>query len=77
MRKRIILSLILITAAFGPASAQDSRRGGVRTETMDRIAGQQSGNDLIWNLVGLIGLLGLFGLKSGHSDDSYHPSSVE
>lgn len=77
MPKRILLSLFLVAAATGPAPAQDNRRGGVRTETMDRLADEQSGTDLIWNLVGLVGLLGLLGLRKGHPDDSYHPASLE
>lgn len=76
MPKRIALSLFLITAAMGPAVAQDTR-GGIRTETMDRMAEQQSGMDLVWNLVGAVGLLGLLGLRKEHPEDSYHPASLE
>lgn len=76
MRKRILLSLILATAIIGPASAQDAQRGGIRTETMNRIANQND-FEIIWNAIGLLGLLGLLGLKKEHSDDSYHPSSIE
>ncbi|MES2138048.1 MAG: WGxxGxxG family protein [Pseudomonadota bacterium] len=77
MRMRMLLSLLLITAAIGPASAQTGQRGGIRTETMNRLAAQGSGNDLIWNLIGLLGLVGLLGLGTGHPDDSYHPSSID
>jgi hypothetical protein len=77
MPKRIVLSLILLTAAIGPATAQNVQRGGVRTETMERLAGQQSGNDLLWNLIGAVGLLGLLGLRQEHPDDSYHPATLE
>lgn len=77
MRTRILLSLLLITAPIGPAVAQDAQRGGVRTETMSRIAGQGADNDLIWNVIGLLGLLGLIGLGKSHPDDSYHPASLE
>ena len=76
MPKRIVLSLLLASAAVGPAAAQDTR-GGIRTETMDRIADRDAGMDLVWNLVGLIGLLGLMGLRKEHPEDSYHPASLE
>ena len=45
--------------------------------TMDRMAEQQSGMDLVWNLVGAVGLLGLLGLRKEHPEDSYHPASLE
>jgi hypothetical protein len=77
MPKRIVLSLFLIAAAISPAAAQDNRRGGVRTETMDRLAAQESGMDLMWNLIGSIGLLGLLGLRKQHAEDSYHPAPFE
>ena len=77
MPKRMILALFLAALAVGPASAQDNERGGVRTETQDRIANQQSGMELIWNVIGLLGLLGLLGLRKGHDEDSYHPASLE
>jgi len=76
MPKRIILSFFVICAVTAPAAAQD-RRGGIRTETMDRMADEDSGMDLVWNLVGAVGLLGLLGLRKEHPDDSYHPSSIE
>ena len=77
MRVRMMLALLLATAAIGPAAAQrsDFERGGVRTETQDRLAGMSY--DLIWNLVGLLGLLGLLGMKQHHSEDSYHPSPLD
>jgi hypothetical protein len=80
MRKRMLVALFLATAAVGPASAQqpsDNERGGVRTETMSRIAGRDSGMDLVWNSLGLFGLLGIWGLRGEHADDSYHPAPVE
>ena len=76
MRTRIVLSLLLIAAAIGPAGAQTGQRGGLRTETMERMS-SQGDPDLIWNLIGLIGLLGLLGFRKEHPDDSYHPSSIE
>ena len=76
MRTRILLSLLLITAATGPATAQNAQHGGLRTETMERMS-NQSDSSLIWNLIGLIGLLGLLRFRKEHPDDSYHPSSVE
>lgn len=77
MPKRLILSLILLSAVIGPASGQNAQqRGGVRTETQERLA-HQGDMDLIWNLIGLLGLLGLLGLRQEHPDDSYHPASLE
>ena len=79
MPKRMMLALFLATLAVGPANAQQAQdeRGGVRTETMSRLAGENSTYDLIWNAVGLLGLLGLLGLRREHSDDSYHPAPLE
>jgi hypothetical protein len=78
MRKRIFISLLLLTSvAVGPASAQDGQRGGIRSETQSRLAGQGADNDLIWNFVGLLGLLGLIGLRKQHGEDSYHPALME
>jgi hypothetical protein len=74
MRGRMLLALFVATLAVGPASAQ-IERGGVRTETQDRLASKGSG--LTWDLVGLIGLLGLLGLHKRHEEDSYHPSGIE
>lgn len=77
MRTRMFLALILVTAAIGPASAQQAERGGVRTETESRLADQNSSNDIIWNAIGILGLLGLLGLRRDHEEDSYHPASLE
>jgi hypothetical protein len=77
MPKRMMLALFLATLAIGPATAQQAERGGVRTETMSRLAGENSGNDVLWNLIGLLGLLGLIGLLPKHEEDSYHPASLE
>jgi len=76
MRQRMLVALIVLTAAVGPASAQDNDRGGVRTETESRLK-DQSTNDILWNAIGLLGLLGLMGFRKRHSDDSYHPSALD
>lgn len=76
MRKRLVFTLVLITALAGPAVSQGAQRGEVHTETQDRLA-NQGDMELIWNLIGLVGLLGLLGLRRGHPDDSYHPASIE
>lgn len=80
MRIRMIVALFLATAVIGPAAAQrpsdDNARGGVRTETMSRLAGGDN-LDLVFNILGLFGLLGLFGIQGEHSDDSYHPAPIE
>lgn len=75
MRRHLILGLLLMASAVGPAAAQD--RGGVATETEDRLSSQGSQGDLLWNLLGLFGLVGLIGLLPQHEDDSYHPSSFD
>lgn len=76
MPMRMMVALLLMTAAIGPASAQDNDRGGVRTETESRLM-DQSTNDILWNAIGLLGLLGLIGFRRRHSDDSYHPAPLE
>lgn len=76
MPRRMLVALIFLAAAVGPAAAQDNERGGVRTETQDRLAGQST-NDILWNSIGLIGLLGLLGFRRRHGDDSYHPAPLE
>jgi len=77
MPKRMMLTLFLATLAIGPATAQEAQRGGIRTETMSRLAGENSGYDIIWNAIGLFGLLGLIGFLPKHEEDSYHPASLE
>jgi hypothetical protein len=77
MPRRLILALFFMTAAIGPASAQTGQRGGLATETQDRLAEQGGQNDLIWNLIGLLGLIGLIGLLPQHEDDSYHPADID
>jgi hypothetical protein len=76
MRKRMLAALAILTAAVGPAAAQNTDRGGIRTETQDRLAAQVT-NDILWNAIGLLGLLGLLGFRRRHSEDSYHPASWE
>ena len=75
---RLMLALLFMTAAVGPASAQTQtiQEGGLPTETQERMAAGDS-NGLIWNLVGLLGLIGLIGLMPQHEEDSYHPSSFD
>ena len=75
MRWRMILALLLMTMPIGPVAAQNDR-GGVRTETEERLNTRPS-NDVIWNLIGLFGLIGLIGLLPQHEEDSYHPSSFD
>jgi hypothetical protein len=78
MRKRMMLTFLLVMAATGgPASAQDQSRGGIRTETQDRLMQQDDLYDVVWNGIGLFGLLGLLGLRRPHSEDSYHPAALE
>lgn len=77
MRRRMIFGLLLMTSVIGPASAQQAERGGIRTETESRLAGENGGYDLIWNAIGLLGLLGLIGLLPKHEEDSYHPAPIE
>lgn len=74
---RIILALLFMTTAVGPAAAQTGERGGLTTETQDRLSENDSKGDLIWNLIGLLGLIGLIGLLPQHEEDSYHPSSFD
>ena len=72
MRKRMIVALILATTAIGPVAAQpsDNARGGIPTETQDRMGGS-SNNNLMWNLLGLLGLVGLTGLWRPSDNDGY------
>ena len=76
MPKRMLVSLFLLTAAIGPASAMQAERGGIRTETQNRLIDQTT-NDILWNSIGLLGLLGLLGFRRRHSEDSYHPAPLE
>ena len=78
MRTGMMLGLLLVTAAIGPAAAQrsDNARGGIPTETQERLA-TGFDYDLMWNLIGLLGLFGLAGLRKEHAEDSYHPAPLE
>lgn len=76
MTWRLMLALLFLTAAVGPASAQPQQQGtGLSAETESRLGGDSG--DLLWNLVGLLGLIGLIGLLPQHEEDSYHPSSFD
>ncbi len=77
MPRHLLLALLLVAVAGGPAAALQADRGGVPTETQARQAGASGQSDLIWNLVGLLGLIGLIGLLPQHEEDSYHPSSFD
>ena len=73
---RMMLALLFMTAAIGPASAQTGQSGGATSQSQGSSTdGSQS--DLIWNLVGLLGLVGLIGLLPQHEDDSYHPAEMD
>jgi hypothetical protein len=76
MPKRMMVALIFLTAAVGPASAQQADRSGIRTETESRLLDQGT-NDILWNSIGLLGLLGLLGFRRQHGEDSYHPSPLD
>ena len=72
--------LLGITLAVGglssAAQAQETNDHNIPTETQSRL--RSGAGDLDWmNLIGLFGLFGLAGLKKEHSDDSYHPTSVD
>ena len=73
-RKALIIFASLLIAPLSQAASQD--RGGVPTETQERLRG---GIDyhFLWNALGLLGLVGLFGLHKGHDEDSYHPAAFE
>ena len=77
MRRRMMLALFLMTAGVGPASAQDTERGGLRTETKSGSPSRIRADDMIWNLIGLLGLDRSDRPSPQHEEDSYHPSSFE
>ena len=79
MRLRLVLAVTAGMLAFsqaGNAQVTNQDRGGIRTETQERL---RSGNDIVGTLnwLGVLGLLGLLGLRKGHDEDSYHPSDIE
>ena len=74
-------AFIFVTLLFAPLSQavpqdRDNDRGGIRTETQERMRGGFD-HDILWNAFGLLGLLGLLGLRKGHEEDSYHPTAFE
>lgn len=79
MRRKVLLAVLVASAATGPAAfaQQAPQVGGIRSETQRRLsAGDQTNDALNW--LGIIGLLGLAGLHRGHHDeDSYHPSPID
>jgi hypothetical protein len=73
MRTRTILAVLLTAAAASPAA--QAQNFDPRVEVESRLKAKEQ---IPWdNLIGLIGLFGLLGLKPHHSDDSYHPASLE
>jgi hypothetical protein len=77
-RAAAILFTTLLIAPLSQAVPQDvdNERGGVPTETQQRMKGGFD-YDFLWNALGLLGLVGLLGLHKGHDEDGYHPSSFE
>lgn len=77
MRIRWMLGLAAAALASAPAAqAQVTNDHNIPTETQSRL--RSGAGDIDWlNLIGLLGLFGLAGMKKEHSDDSYHPSSVD
>ncbi|HEU5482907.1 MAG TPA: WGxxGxxG family protein [Sphingomicrobium sp.] len=77
MRRKWMLAVLVVAASASPAAwAQPAQRDtGVRTETQERLRMGDAGFD--WNWLGFLGLLGLLGLRREHSEDSYHPASLE
>ncbi len=69
-------TLLAVGGIASAAQAQETNDHNIPTETQSRL--QSGAGNLDWlNLIGLLGLVGLAGLKKEHSDDSYHPTSVE
>ena len=77
-RAAAILLTMLLIAPVSQAVPQDrdNDRGGIRTETQERMRGGFDYN-FLWNALGLLGLVGLLGLHKGHDEDGYHPASFE
>ena len=77
MRIGWMLGILLAVGGIASAAqAQDTNDSNIPTETQSRL--RSGAGDIDWlNLIGLLGLFGLAGLKKEHSDDSYHPTSVD
>ena len=76
MRIGWMLGILLAVGGASAAQAQDANDSNIPTETQSRL--RSGAGDIDWlNLIGLLGLFGLAGLKKEHSDDSYHPTSVD
>ena len=63
-RKAILLATAIILAA--PATTYAVAQSETATEPQ-----QSSGDDTLWNVLGLLGLLGLVGLKRDSDNDGY------
>ena len=77
MRIGWMLGILLAVGGMASAAqAQDTNDSNIPTETQSRL--RTGAADIDWlNLIGLLGLFGLAGLKKEHSDDSYHPTSLD
>ena len=77
MRFGCMLGILLAVGGMASAAqAQDTNDSNIPTETQSRL--RSGAGDIDWlNLIGLLGLFGLAGLKKEHSDDSYHPTSLD
>ena len=69
-RRAVLIGLGVAGLAWAapPAAAQSPDKGGVPSETQERLAEGQNG-DFDWNWLGLVGLFGLAGL---HRRPDYH-----
>ena len=77
MRIGWMLGILLAVGGIASAAqAQDTNDYNIPTDTLSRL--RSGAADIDWlNLIGLLGLFGLAGLKKEHSDDSYHPTSLD
>ena len=77
MRIGWMLGILLAVGGIASAAqAQDTNDSNIPTETQSRR--RTGAADIDWlNLIGLLGLFGLAGLKKEHSDDRYHPTSLD